>query len=167
MTILFTILLLIIPLLTLGYGVGAIFFANLRREMVQRKWAFAFLVAVSLLCLFLVIPHGNGANAAKALTQYRLHRVWAAIMNYESEYSSPPATAENAPLMKVLRANNPKKDVFLNLERGERNKKGEIVDAWGTPLRISLDDPNNPVVQSAGPDKVWGTKDDMSSDSTR
>ena len=32
---------------------------------------------------------------------------------------------------------------------------------WGTPIRISFRDPKNPLIQSAGPDRVWDTKDDL------
>ena len=163
MNILFTFCLLIIPLLFIGYSIAAIFSAQVRQEIKLRKWAFVFLAVISLVCLFVVVPHGPRVDPKKVVTQYRLNRIRAAILNYETEYSNPPSTANNAPLMKELRASNPKKDVFLTLGRGEHNKKGEAIDAWGTPFRISLDDPNDPLVQSAGPDKKWGTADDMSS----
>ncbi len=41
------------------------------------------------------------------------------------------------------------------------NSKGEVLNPWGTPVRIIMTDPKNPIIQSAGPDRIWGTKDDI------
>jgi len=63
--------------------------------------------------------------------------------------------------MKELAGDNPRKIEFISLMPQHFNEKGEVVDIWGTPLRLSVADPEHPVIQSAGPDKQWNTPDDM------
>jgi type II secretory pathway pseudopilin PulG len=55
-------------------------------------------------------------------------------------------------------------DSFLKNKAGASGTSPEIYDPWGTPLdyRYVLGD-NFPELISAGPDKIFGTADDMSS----
>jgi hypothetical protein len=160
----FLILLGLIPLLFIGSAVAAIFSESVRSEIKRQKWQYAVLGTISLvavICLF--VFHHRPPDLHKIKTVDQLNRIRAAILNYEATYSGPPATTDNAPLMRILERDNPQKTIFIVFNHGERNKQGEAIDAWGTPVRISLDDPANPQVQSAGPDKIWDTKDDISS----
>jgi hypothetical protein len=63
--------------------------------------------------------------------------------------------------MQTLQSLNPNKTAFITFEPWELDSKEEPVDAWGTRIRISFADPKNPLVQSAGLDKKWGTADDL------
>jgi hypothetical protein len=57
-------------------------------------------------------------------------------------------------------------DIGTSLASWLFDTKGRALDIWRTPVRVDLYNPKNPVVRSAGPDKIWGTADDLSVDST-
>jgi hypothetical protein len=99
-------------------------------------------------------------------TQMELDQIRKGILSYETEYGNPPPPSDNREMMQILQGFNPHKTQFLASEPWEFNAKEEPVDAWGTRLRISVVDPKNPLVQSAGPDKKWDTADDLTGDET-
>ena len=43
------------------------------------------------------------------------------------------------------------------------NPNGEIIDPWKTPYRIIFDTDSKVHIVSAGPDKIFGTPDDITS----
>jgi hypothetical protein len=94
-------------------------------------------------------------------TQTELDQISKGILSYETEYGNPPPPTDDRELMQVLQGFNPHKTQFITSEPWELNSKEEPVDTWGNRLRISLTDPKNPLVQSAGPDKKWNTADDL------
>jgi hypothetical protein len=47
------------------------------------------------------------------------------------------------------------------LEPGDQNPQDEILDPWGIPFRITFDPDSKTHVISAGPDKIFGTPDDI------
>ncbi len=96
-----------------------------------------------------------------ARTQAELDQISQALIHYETEYGRPPVSDDLRDLMQILQASNSNKTAFITCEPWEFDSKEEPVDAWGTRLRISLADPKNPLVQSAGLDKKWGTADDL------
>ena len=52
----------------------------------------------------------------------------------------------------------------FNLRRvpaNQTNVQGQILDLWEIPYRITVIAPTNLIIQSAGPDKIFGTKDDI------
>jgi hypothetical protein len=97
-------------------------------------------------------------------TQMELSQIRKGLLNYETEYGSPPSPSDPRDLMQILQGLNPHKTAFITCEPWELDSKEEPVDAWGTRIRISLADPKNPLVQSAGLDKKWGTTDDLAGD---
>ncbi len=58
----------------------------------------------------------------------------------------------NAELAKALNGNNNKKVIILAVRKDNLNVKGEIVDPWGTPLKIYFAD-NEVLIRSAGPNR--------------
>jgi hypothetical protein len=54
----------------------------------------------------------------------------------------------------LLEGNNPKKIIILAVKKAELNAKGEIVDPWGTPLKIYFAN-NEVLIRSAGPNKQF------------
>ncbi len=96
-----------------------------------------------------------------ARTQADLDQIRKGLIDYDTAYGSPPAAGDPRDLMQILEASNPNKTAFITCEPWEFDSKEEPVDAWGTRIRISLADPKNPLVQSAGLDKKWGTADDL------
>ena len=64
-------------------------------------------------------------------------------------------------LIKILMGGNRRGIEFLTLKKSDINNEGEMLDAWGTPFRIDMADPQHPKIRSAGPDRKWGTADDL------
>ena len=64
--------------------------------------------------------------------------------------SYPPGS--NAEVAKALRGQNAKHVIILVGRKHEVNEKGEIVDPWGTALRIYFSD-NGVLIRSAGPNR--------------
>jgi hypothetical protein len=60
----------------------------------------------------------------------------------------------NADIVKALSGNNPKKVIILAIKREHINDKGEIVDPWGTPLKIYFAE-NEVLIRSAGPNRQY------------
>ena len=79
---------------------------------------------------------------------------------YNSDFSTFPDRGDSIRLTKSLLGDNPRHMAYLTLKPDQMNSQGEIIDEWGTPLRIK-NDANHNRVQSAGPDRKWGTDDDL------
>ena len=79
-------------------------------------------------------------NLFEAFHQYKTH-----VGNYP--------TGNNAEIAKaLLEGHNPKKIIIVAVRKAELNSKGEIVDPWGTPLKIYFAN-NEVLIRSAGPNK--------------
>ena len=76
----------------------------------------------------------------------------------------PLEERDNAHVISALEGQNIRQIIFISLNPRCKNTQGEVLDEWGTPLRIIMADPHNPVIRSAGPDKIWGTQDDLASE---
>ncbi len=88
-------------------------------------------------------------------------QIQTACTAYMAEYGTLPSTAENYQLIKILKKDNPRGIIFLNTSPQDMNANGELIDPWGTPLRITFDSNSKVHAISAGPDKVFGTPDDV------
>ncbi len=69
----------------------------------------------------------------------------------------------NAELAKALSGNNNKKVIILAVRKDNLNAKGEIVDPWGTPLKIYFAD-NEVLIRSAGPNRRFEDSQSKTSD---
>lgn len=78
----------------------------------------------------------------EAFHQYKTH-----VGSYPSGSSSDIAKA-------LLEGQNPKKIIILAVKKAELNTKGEIIDPWGTPLKIYFAN-NEVLIRSAGPNKQF------------
>jgi hypothetical protein len=58
----------------------------------------------------------------------------------------------NSEIVKALNGHNQKNVIILVGRKTELNEKGEIIDPWGTPLRIYFSDAGV-LVRSAGPNR--------------
>lgn len=81
-------------------------------------------------------------NLFDAFHQYKTH-----VGSYPSGTSAEIAKA-------LLEGNNPKKVIIIAVKKAELNAKGEIVDPWGTPLKIYFAN-NEVLIRSAGPNKQF------------
>ena len=72
-----------------------------------------------------------------------------------------PDASNNARLIMILSGDNPRKIEFIKLKPPVLNSNGEVQDEWGMPLQISIGVHTKIRVTSAGPDKIFGTPDDI------
>jgi hypothetical protein len=84
-----------------------------------------------------------------------------ACQQYRTEYGAFPSTAENYRMAEILKSENPRKILFIEFNPRTINANGEIIDGWGTPLRISYLSDDDLLIVSAGKDKLFGSKDDL------
>ena len=80
-------------------------------------------------------------------------RLFEAFHKYR-EYVGHYPEGSNVQIVKALTGNNPRKVIILAIKNENLNAKGEIVDPWGTPLKIYFAD-REVLVRSAGPDRVF------------
>lgn len=66
----------------------------------------------------------------------------------------------NAEIMKAINGGNPKGARLMH-EGQQLNGNGELVDRWGTPYFFHQMSATNMEITSAGPDKIFGTSDDI------
>jgi hypothetical protein len=153
----------IIPILFVGRMVSLMFSREGREQIRKRWWFYALWCLTSVFLVFgLLFPGGgNLAAARRAITANRIDQLQTGIVSYQTEYELPIPGANNADIVKELEGENPRRIAFLNLRSSDKNAKGEILDAWGTPLRVTMTDPQHPLIQSAGPDRKWNTPDDI------
>ena len=137
----------------------------------RKVWTVYGIVAlVLLLALILAIFSGSvilraGPAALRAARRAQaaneINQIQTACLGYYTEYAQMPDSPENSRLIKSLTGDSPRKIQFLSLNPRDLNSKGEMIDPWGTPFRITFDADSTVHVTSAGPDKVFGTADDL------
>lgn len=85
----------------------------------------------------------------------------AAVTQYGSMFHGNPV-GNNSEITSALNGNNPRHINFIGADSGlQINEKGEMVDAWGTPLFFHQLSARDMEIRSAGPDKVMWTSDDI------
>ena len=88
-------------------------------------------------------------------------QIYTACQAFRTEYGGLPESPENCRLKKILGGDNPRGIEFLFTRPTDLNPNGEMIDPWGTPFRITFDPDSKVHVISAGPDKIFGTADDI------
>jgi hypothetical protein len=74
-------------------------------------------------------------NANTAHFNEDVDNLFYALQQYKEHIGSYPV-GNNSEIAKALMGNNPKNMIILVGRKKEVNSKGEIVDPWGTPLRM-------------------------------
>lgn len=87
-------------------------------------------------------------------------QIQAACLGYKTEYGKFPPS-ENRQLVPLLLGNNPRKIPFIEFPPKYLSKDGEVLDPWGTPFHITYRANDLVVIESAGSDALFGTKDDF------
>jgi hypothetical protein len=85
-----------------------------------------------------------------------------ALQKYKENVGAYPI-GSNAEIVKALKGRNAKNIIILMGRKTDLNDKGEIVDQWGTPLRIYFSD-NGILVRSAGPNRRFDDSTIVDSD---
>jgi len=70
------------------------------------------------------------------------------------EFVGTYPTGNNKGIANALLGQTDKKILILAVRRSDLNDKGEIMDAWGTPLQFYFSH-NEVMIRSAGPNKAW------------
>jgi hypothetical protein len=84
-----------------------------------------------------------------------------AIVQYAQVYGGNPV-GTNPEITAALMGNNPKRINFITPDSGLRvNEKGEMLDAWGTPLFFHQLSGHEMEIRSAGEDRKMWTLDDL------
>jgi hypothetical protein len=68
---------------------------------------------------------------------------------------------DNAEITAKLMGKNRRKMVFIDRSHRALNADGELCDRWGTPFRFHALSGDRMEFRSAGPDKIFGTADDV------
>ncbi len=66
-------------------------------------------------------------------------------------------------ISKALTGQTDKKVLILVMRKSELNTKGEVVDAWGTPIQVFFSQ-NSILIRSAGPNRVFEDSKNTRSD---
>lgn len=90
-------------------------------------------------------------NARTARFNEDVENLFIALQKYKEVVGSYPQGG-NADIARALQGRNSKNLIILVGRKTELNEKGEIVDPWGTPLRIYFSD-NGVLIRSAGPNR--------------
>ena len=136
------------------------------RTMSKRLKILSIAAGVGVVVYLLLFPHFHGDRFSKpTLLFFRCQSDMTTLMiackAYRTEYNANP-TGDMATLLAILKGNNTRHVVFIDLPNEKINKRGEFIDPWGTPFEVSFVGANGQVrIRSAGPDKKFGDKDDV------
>jgi hypothetical protein len=92
-------------------------------------------------------------NARTSQFNTDVEDLFTALQKYKERVGSYP-TGGNLEVSKALQGNNSKNVIVIvgSARKNNVNEKGEIVDPWGTPLRIYFSD-TGVLIRSAGPNR--------------
>lgn len=101
-------------------------------------------------------------NASTAHFNDDVDNLFYALQQYKEHIGSYPV-GNNAEIAKALKGENPKNMIILIGRKQPVNSKGELVDPWGTPLRIYFAG-EGILIRSAGPNKRFDDSTAVTSD---
>jgi hypothetical protein len=101
-------------------------------------------------------------NARTAKFNEDVENLFVGLQKFKETVGAYPVGG-NADIAKAMKGNNAKNVIILVGRKNELNEKGEIVDPWGTPLRIYFSD-NGVLIRSAGPNRRFDDSTVMEAD---
>ncbi len=127
------------------------------------KLALAFLVLGLLFFMYLVTQAMNSidATANHHHDSAMASMIETACLSYLTEYNRLPPSYDNQKLTAALLGDNSRHIAFISLSKDQLDSDNEMVDRWGTPLRINFQGATGVQVISAGPDRLFNTADDI------
>ncbi len=119
--------------------------------------------------LLWIDPHVIFAAKRQKLLN-EMNQVQTAILNFYIEYNEYPDASSNAVLIQTLDASSAKQNLrrihFATFQSSDLDAQHELLDPWGTPIQFSVSADGTVHARSAGPDKTFGTADDIKGDFT-
>ena len=109
-------------------------------------------VMIGAVWLWLTVSRWLAARPVRAF-HAEVDSLFEAFHKYR-EYVGRYPEGSNADIVKALTGNNSKKVIILAVKKENLNAKGEVVDPWGTPLKIYFAD-HEVLLRSAGPNRVF------------
>ena len=127
------------------------------------KWCPVFLFAVLLLGALFPCTNCPRKAARRVEARNLIQSFDTACRAYNAEYGHYPM-GKPAGIVVALTGKNLRSIVFLKLRERDVNQAGELIDYWKTPFRFERVSDGEPLqLTSAGPDKTFGTQDDVTS----
>jgi hypothetical protein len=117
----------------------------------------AILVVVIFLIAPILLPR---REKPEPKVQIEMRSLLGALQYYQAEYGKYPS-GNSAGILQALLGNNPKMQPFLVVPARSTNSTGQFIDPWGTPYEIVLESANHVTIRSAGENKTFGDKDDV------
>jgi hypothetical protein len=110
-------------------------------------------VGILMMPAFLKRPaHDEAQQEAVVIEGHRLLEAFAA---YREEFDAYPAGGQAA-MIRELRGENAKQQVFFESPSESLDDKGELLDPWGSPYRITFDSATGePLIHSAGKNRLF------------
>jgi len=131
--------------------------------VVKRIVAIVGFLAILAAAVYLVRVYSSWqVNARTRKFNTDVENLFAGLQQYKENVGSYPG-GSNSDIIKAMQGNNPKKLIILVSRKAELNEKGEILDPWGTPLRIYFCD-SGVLVRSAGPNRRFDDSTVLESD---
>jgi hypothetical protein len=111
------------------------------------------LLGILLMPAFLQPPGRDEAQEESLATQGA--RLLEAFAAYQQEFGAYPAGSPEA-MLRELRGENEKQIVFFETPPESVNEKGELLDPWGNPFRITFEpETQMPLIHSAGRNRLF------------
>jgi hypothetical protein len=130
---------------------------------VKRVVAIVGLITILAGVVYLVKVYSSWrVNARTAKFNSDVENLFSGLQQYKENVGGYPV-GSNSEIIKTLQGNNPKKLIILVSRKAELNDKGEILDPWGTPLRIYFSDAGV-LVRSAGANRRFDDSTVLESD---
>ena len=126
------------------------------------------LIAIGVVTIAVGIVWGSRAwttwqvNARTAKFNEDVENLFIGLQKFKETVGAYPL-GSNAEVAKALKGNNSKNVIILVGRKNDLNEKGEIVDPWGTPLRIYFSD-LGVLIRSAGPNRRFDDSTVMEAD---
>ena len=83
-----------------------------------------------------------------------------ALKHYQADFDKYPSGGSSE-ILQALLGDNPEKRVFLTIGARSSNNACQFIDPWGTPYEIHVESTNHVIVRSAGKNRSFGDKDDV------
>jgi type II secretory pathway pseudopilin PulG len=126
--------------------------------------ASVLVVLIATIGIGLVAPLVSRRREGIANERIEMQSLLNALHYYQAEFDKYPS-GSSSEILQALLGNNPKKRVLL--ETRSTNNAGQFVDPWGTPYEITFESTNHVMIRSAGKNRSFGDKDDVTAGTSR
>ena len=134
-------------------------------KLLKHRWLgyvlVTLLVPMAMVYFMETLAYDNtGARIER--TEAFIANLNAAYQAYVADNGDLPRDTDNRHFSDAIAGVEARK-YYMTFNARDLNARRELVDAWGTPLRVSRASPTPHLkIESAGPDGSFGTSDDIS-----